>query len=80
MSHNEDAMRFKWGECNTRVLLKRIEVTTYITKGAPSFQWPALKNFTIKHARCGVILGWVTSWEVFQGRVSEDKAHQKSLW
>jgi len=41
-----------------RVGLKSIEITTYITKGAPFFSGkPTLKNFTVKRAYWGAILG-----------------------
>ena len=47
--------------------LKRIEVTTYIIKGARSFFGePTLKNFTIKHVCCEEIYGCVTSQKVSQ--------------
>jgi len=45
-----------------QVWLKRFQVTTYIIKGAHPFpQQPTLKNFTVKHAYCGEVLGCLTS-------------------
>jgi hypothetical protein len=40
---------------------------------------PSAKNFRVKCAWPGAILGWVTDREVFPGAQSEDKIAQKRL-
>jgi hypothetical protein len=40
---------------------------------------PPAKNYGVKRAWPGAILGWVTDREVFPGAQSEDKSAQKRL-
>jgi len=59
---------------------KRIEVTIYITKGAPSFREPTLKSFAIKRACYGEICGWWPPRKFLRQRVSKEEMYWKSLW
>ena len=52
--------------CTTEDELKELIGTTYTNKIYLLFGSPSLKNFIVKYAWLGVVVGWVTIWEVSQ--------------
>ena len=66
---NEDVVFLSGGECDTPylTLIKGLIDYSYQQDASSFHESPYAKNSTVKRAWWGVILRWVTSWNVFLG-------------
>jgi len=53
-------------DCTVEDNLKELIGTTYTNKIHLLFGISSPKNFTVKHAWLGIVMRWVTFWEVSQ--------------
>ena len=74
----------RYGTVQLKEGLKELVWTTYINKVHLLFGSPSHKNSTVKRAWLGVVVGWVTFWEVFlesmQVRTTHAEKTRVGLW
>jgi len=54
----------RYGNCTTKNELKKLIDITYTNKTHLLFGSPSLKYFIVKRVWLGVVMEWVTFWEV----------------